>query len=74
MDTYAITFKGHTSNAIGETAGKAKYDFFREYEIGESIDFGDFVKFVKCKLLHKFHVKDLFTQNIESFNHIKEQQ
>lgn len=72
MNTYAITLWNHTSSAIGETAGKAKYSFFKEREIGDSIDFVDFLKQVRCKLVHKFHVQDLFTQNIERFQHMKE--
>lgn len=67
MNTYAIEFWGHISNAVGETAGKAKYNFFREHEISDSMDFGGFVRSVKCRLVHKFHYKDLFTQDIADF-------
>jgi hypothetical protein len=67
MNTYAIEFWGYTSNVVGETAGKAKYNFFREHEIGDSIDFEGFIRQVKCKLVHKFHYKDLFTHDMVDF-------
>ena len=73
MNTYAITWRDHTETEVAETPGKAKYQFFRNHEIGDSCDFGDFVKRVKCKLSHKFHVKDLFCENIDQFNYMKEQ-
>jgi hypothetical protein len=71
MNTYSITLWDHTEIEIAPTAGKAKYQFFRSHDIGDSMGFGDFVKSVKCKLLNKFLVKDLFTENIESFERMK---
>lgn len=72
MNTYEITLWGHTSTAIGETAGKAKYSFFREHEIDDSMDFGDFLKSISCRLVHRFHIKDLFPEDMEQFNRMKE--
>lgn len=71
MNTYAITLWDNTYTEIAATPGKAKYQFFRGHEIGDMMEFGDFVKQVKCKLLNKFHVKDLFTQNISDFERMK---
>lgn len=72
MNTYAIEFWGHTTTEVGETPGKAKYRFFRVHEIGDSIDFGAFVKQVKCKLVHKFKVSDLFTNDLDAFIRMRE--
>lgn len=72
MNTYAIGLWGHTSTEVGETAGKAKYNFFRSHEIGDSIEFGDFVKQVRCKLIHKFKVSDLFTNDWDAFVRMRE--
>ncbi|CDX01279.1 Hypothetical protein DPCES_1392 [Desulfitobacterium hafniense] len=71
MNTYALTFRDHTENEVAATAGKAKYSFFLGHEIGDSMEFGDFVKSVECKLVHKFHVRDLFTENIKDFERMK---
>ena len=70
-NTYAITFNGHIYNSIGETAAKSKYELFLKEEFGDFLSFGEFVKYAKCKLLHKFKVQDLFTKNIEGFNRMK---
>ena len=72
MNTYAITLWDHTEHEIAATPSKAKYSFFRSHDIGDSMDFGDFVKSESCKLVNRFYVKDLFTQNIDSFNRMKE--
>lgn len=71
MNTYAITLWDHTETEIAPTPGKAKYQFFRNHDIVDSMEFGDFVKSVKCKLLNKFHVKDLFTPHINEFERMK---
>lgn len=71
LNTYAIELWGHTSTEVGETSGKAKYRFFLQHEIGDSIRFGDFVKQVKCRLIHKFRVSDLFTKDRDSFIHMR---
>lgn len=71
MNTYAITFRNHTENEIAETAGKAKYQFFKSHEIDDSMEFGDFVCCVSCKLVRKFRVSDLFTSDLESFDKMK---
>lgn len=73
MNTYGIDFYDHIEYVVAETAGKAKYKFFKQHEIDDSMEFGDFVKQVRCFLIHKFSVKDLFTQNIEMFERMKEQ-
>lgn len=71
MNTYSIDYGGHTGTAVAATRGKAKYDFFREHELGDLMSFGGFVCSAKCRLLHKFSVQDLFTQNIEDFERMK---
>jgi len=71
MNTYAITLWDNTETEIAATPGKAKYQFFRGHEIGDMIEFGDFVKKVKCHLVHKFKVEDLFTPHIEEFERMK---
>jgi hypothetical protein len=73
MNTYAITFLDHTENEVAETAGKAKYQFFLNHDLSDcGFEFGGFLKSVECKLVHKFHVQDLFTQNIRDFERMKE--
>ncbi|WP_236896922.1 hypothetical protein [Clostridium beijerinckii] len=72
MNTYSITLWGNDYTEIAETAGKAKYRFFRDHEIGDFVEFGEFIKQVKCSIIGKFHVKDLFTQDIESFERMKQ--
>lgn len=67
MNTYAIDLWGHTETEVALTAGKAKYQFFRNHEIGDSMEFCDFLKSVKCKLLSKFHYKDLFQSDLSDF-------
>lgn len=61
MNTYEIEFRdGHKSTAIGETAGKAKYDYY--LDIADLVDgFRDFLKRVlSCKKLRRFSPRDLF--------------
>ena len=71
MNTYAITFRNHTEHEIAKTRSKAKYSFYKSHEIDDSMEFGDFLQSVSCKLVNRFHVKDLFTQNIDQFDHMK---
>lgn len=71
MNTYAVTYGEHTERTIGATAGKAKYQFFLDHEYGDLMTFGDFLKSVECRLVHKFHPRDLFG-DIEQFYRVKE--
>ena len=73
MNTYRITFRDHSDTECAATPGKAKYLFFLNHDLGESMEFGDFVKGVEgCKLLHKFTPRDLFG-NVEQFDWMKQQ-
>jgi len=73
MNTYAIDFSGYSGNEVAKTAGKAKYSYFLNRELSDcGFSFGYFVSRAKCKLVHKFHVQDLFTQDIKGFNRMKE--
>jgi hypothetical protein len=61
MNTYEIEFKnGYTGRAIGETAGKAKYDYY--LEVADCYDgFGNFLSYISsCRKLRSFHISDLF--------------
>ncbi|OPY63646.1 MAG: hypothetical protein A4E56_00369 [Pelotomaculum sp. PtaU1.Bin065] len=62
MNTYLIEFiDGHKRQVIGETAGKAKYDLFRDLQDCFNCDFRDFIGFIEsCKKLRGFSIKDLF--------------
>lgn len=71
MNTYAIELWNHTETEIAPTPGKAKYQFFKNHEIEDSCDFGDFVKQAKCHLVHKFKVEDLFTSTTTDFERMK---
>lgn len=68
MNTYQIGWLCFTHNIVAKTASKAKYEYWRTV-ISDcySISFGEFIKRVTCKLLNKFHYKDLFTQDITDF-------
>lgn len=72
VNTYEIEFRdGHKSTVIGETAGKAKYDYY--LDIADLVDgFKDFLRHVlSCKKLRKFSVKDLFGDRGQ-FDHMKQ--
>jgi len=71
MNTYGIEFEDHTESVVAETPSKAKYKFYKMH-VDDCMEFGDFVRCVKCFLIHKFNVKDLFTHDIEMFKRMKE--
>jgi len=72
MNTYGIEFNNHTENIVAETPGKAKYKFYKQNEFDDFMEFGDCLKYVRCFLIHKFKVSDLFTHDIEMFKRMKE--
>lgn len=72
MNTYAIEFCDHMNTEVAATPGKAKYQFYKGHEIGDYLDFGDFVKQITCKCLHKFSPRDLF-RNDDTFERVKSQ-
>lgn len=63
MNTYEIEFSGYDRKyqVIGETAGKAKYDAFRDLLDCWDMTFGEFLnRIVSCKKLYSFRPSDLF--------------
>ena len=73
MNTYGIEFEDHIEHVVAETPGKAKYKFYKQHEIDDCMEFGDYLKCVRCFLIHKFKISDLFTQNVEMFERMREQ-
>jgi hypothetical protein len=72
MNTYEITFDGYTSQVAAETPGKAKYQYYRQYELGDYMEFVDFLKGIEsCRLLHRFHPRDLFGRT-DQFEYMKQ--
>jgi len=67
LNTYLLEWNGFTHNIVAETASKARYQYWTIIHDCYDISFGGFLKRVTCKLLNKFHYKDLFTSNIEDF-------
>jgi hypothetical protein len=68
LNTYQLEWNGFTRNIVAKTASKAKYEYWSTV-INDCYDisFGGFLKRATCKLLNKFHYKDLFIQDIEDF-------
>lgn len=68
MKTYSILFFQLTENVVAETAGKAKYSYWKKINDCYDIEFKGFLKSAKCRFVNKFKYADLFTKNLGDFN------